>query len=110
MKELLGTVIGPFTAKIWLGILGIALIIGATFVVMSKNRDAKLVETGREAGTAGAVATGQAAILKQVERANNAEQEITRGGDAARYDRCLRNATPDTSANCERFRPVSDRP
>lgn len=110
MKELLGTVIGPFTAKIWMALLGLALIVGGTLVVISKNRDAKLVDTGREAGGNAAVVEGQRDILSQVERANNAEQEITRGGDAAAYDRCLRYATADSRAGCERFRPVLDRP
>lgn len=110
MKDLLQTITGAVTSKVFLWALGLALILGGTLVVISKNRDAKLVDTGREAGSAATVATGQAAILEQVERANDAEEEVARGGDAARYDRCLRNATADTRANCERFRPVPDRP
>lgn len=110
MKDLLGTVIGPFTAKLWLGLLGLVLIAAGTFVVIVKNRDARLVETAKDSGAAEAVVIGQRDILGQVERANNAEQEVHRGGDAARFDRCVRNSTPDTRANCDRFRPVPDRP
>lgn len=108
MKDLLGTVIGPFTAKIWLGILGLALVGAGMFVVISKNRDNKLVETAKDSGAAEAVVAGQANIIDQVEKANEAEQEVRTGGDADRHARCLRNSTPDTRANCERFRPVPD--
>jgi hypothetical protein len=108
MKDLLGTVIGPFTAKIWLGLLGLALIIGGTVVVISKNRDEKLVDTGREAGAATAVVAGQADVLNQVERANDAEQEIAAAAESAAFDRCVRNSTPRSRASCDRFRPVPD--
>lgn len=108
MKDLLNTAIGPFTAKIWMGLLGIVLIAAGTAVVIAKNRDAKLVDTGREAGSAGAVAEGRKIILDQVGKANEAEDQVRRGGDAERYQRCLRYATPDTRANCDALRPMPD--
>ena len=77
-------------------------------ITIADNRDKRLIETAQEGGETKAVVEGQRDILNQVERANNAEQEIQRSGDVARYDRCLLNATDDTRANCERFRPVSD--
>ena len=91
-------------------ILGLALIlaISATVITIADNRDKRLIETAQEGGETKAVVEGQRDILNQAERANNAEQEIQRSGDVARYDRCLLNATDDTRANCERFRPVSD--
>lgn len=108
MKDLLNTVIGPFTAKIWFGLLSLALIVAGTAVVIAKNRDTKLVDTGREAGTAGAVAEGQKSILDQVGKANEAEDQVRRSGGAERYERCLRYATADTRANCDALRPVPD--
>ncbi len=108
MSALLDTVIGPLKAKVWLGILSVVLIIAGTIVVIAKNRDEKLVETGREAGTAGAVAEGQKSILDQVGKANEAEDKVRRGGDAEHYERCLRYATADTRANCDALRPVPD--
>ncbi len=98
------------TSKLFLWALGLSLIVGGTLVVINKNRDTKLVTTGKEAGAATAVVAGQEAILNQVEAANNAEQEITRGGDAAAFDRCVRYATADSRAGCDRFRPVPNRP
>lgn len=94
--------------KWWM--LGIALILAAsaTVIAIADNAVEDFRDTAKDAGAATAVVAGQRDILNQVERANNAEQEISRSGDAARFDRCLRIATPDTRANCERFRPVSD--
>lgn len=104
-------IISIVSSKAFAWALGLALIVGGTLVVISKNRDNKLVSTGREAGAATAVVAGQGQILTQVERANDAETQVRRGGDAARYDRCLRsNASAETRVNCERFRPVPDRP
>lgn len=105
MKALLESVLG---SKLLPWAIGLALVVAGTLIVIAKNRDNKLVQTGRDAGAASAVVEGQRDILKQVERANNAEQEVHRSGDAARFDRCVRNATPDTRANCERFRPLPD--
>jgi hypothetical protein len=51
---------------------------------------------------------GHEATLNQVEKANEAEAAIGRGGDAERYARCMRYAEPDTRANCDALRPVPD--
>ena len=98
------------TPKGWLIIAFVTLVISAVtaVVLISDNRDKRMIETAQESGETKAVVEGQRDILNQVERANNAEQEIQRSGDAARYDRCLLDATDDTRANCERFRPVPD--
>lgn len=106
--KIIESITGVFTSKLFLWALGLALIVGGTLVVMSKNRDAKLVDTGREAGASGAVVEGQRDILNQVERANDAEQEVAASGDAAAFDRCVRNSTPRSRASCDRFRPVPD--
>jgi hypothetical protein len=108
MKDLLNTAIGPFTAKIWLAILTALALAAWAVVQIADNSDRRKIEVAKEAGAAGAVIGGQRDILDQVERANNAEQEIHRGGDADRHERCLRIATDATRANCERFRPVPD--
>ena len=101
---------GLFGLKNWIWIAAVSVLVGAAFVVIeiADNRDKRMIETASEAGANEAVVEGQRDILSQVERANNAEQEINRSGDADRYARCLRNASPDTRANCERFRPVPD--
>lgn len=106
MKDLLGTVIGPFTAKIWLGILGIALIAAGTFVVIAKNRDNKLVETGRKAGASEAVTKGHESTLGQLKDANDAEQGIRAGGErnADRYNQCLQDS--DRPGSCARYKPL----
>lgn len=108
MSELLNTAIGPFTAKIWLGILSLALIAAGTVVVISKNRDEKLVDAGREAGASDAVRQGQDITLDQNRKANDAGNKVRDNRDGALYAQCMRNATDATRANCEQFRPVSD--
>lgn len=108
MKNLIDGALGFVTSKAFLALVAIATVLAAAMIVIAKNRDNRLVETGREAGASGAVAEGQRDILDQVERANDAENEIVRSGDAGRYERCLRNATDATRPNCERFRPLPD--
>lgn len=101
-----GALIGGVRNWVWLAIATIIGAIVCTVIQIADNRDERMIETAKEGGASEAVVEGQRDILTQVERANNAEQEIHRSGDAARYDRCLRNATADTRANCERFRPM----
>ncbi|TCD04287.1 hypothetical protein EYB45_08555 [Erythrobacteraceae bacterium CFH 75059] len=102
------------TAK---GLLGIrngwwtlaALVIAtaaATLVTITDNRDRRLADTARDAGAAATTVEQQRSVLEQIERAHHAEMEIDRGGDAGRYERCLRDATHDTRAHCDRFKPV----
>lgn len=106
--ELLNTALGPLKVKFWLGIVAALGVLAFAAIKIADNRDKRMIETAQESGANEAVVEGQRDILNQVERANNAEQEINRGGDTAHFDRCLRNATADTRANCERFRSVPD--
>lgn len=108
LHELLNSALGPFKVKIWLAILAALGMIAWAVIEIADNRDKRMIETARDSGANEALVEGQRDILDQVERANNAEQEIHRSGDADRYARCLRNASSDTRSNCERFRPVSD--
>ncbi len=108
MKEVLSGIIAPFTSKIGMSLLALALVIAGTIIVINKNRDTALVDGGREAGKAQAESAGQKSILDQVGKANEAEDKVRRGGDAERYERCLRYATVDTRANCDALRPVPD--
>lgn len=80
----------------------------ATLITITDNRDKRMVETAKDAGGNAAVIKGQRDVLRQVEQANEAENEIVRSGDAGRYERCLRDATPSSRAGCDRFRPVPD--
>lgn len=106
MTALLDTVIGPLKAKVWLAIVSLALVIAGTAVVISKNRDAKLVDTGREAGSAGAVARGHETTLDQARRANDAGNQVRDNRGDALYRSCLLDATAESRVRCERFRPL----
>ena len=94
----------------WHWLLAIGALVAAAFVVVeiADNAVEDTLDTAADKGRAEAVAEGQRGVLEQVERAGNAETEIARGGDVGRYDRCLLNASEDTRANCERFRPLPD--
>lgn len=92
------------TSKVFLWIIGLALVVGGTIVVISKNRDEKLVATGKEAGSSTAVAAGQAVTLDQTEKANAAGNEVRNDRGNARYDECVRDSTPATRGNCARYR------
>lgn len=108
MIALPDTVIGPLKAKVWLGILSVVLIIAGTIVVVAKNRDEKLVETGREAGASDATAKGHETTLDQARRANDAGNQVRDNRGDALYRGCLLDATAESRANCERFKPLSD--
>lgn len=108
LAELLSTSLGPFKVKVWLGILVALAMVAGVIITIADNRDKRMVDTAKDAGAASAVIQGQQDTLEQVERAKNVEDEIARGGDADRYERCLRNATARSRANCARFKPVPD--
>ncbi len=93
---------------IWLVILAAIAAVAFTVIAIADNAVEDTLKTAKDSGAAEAAVAGQRDILSQVERANNAEQEIIRSGDDARYARCLRNATPSTIGNCERFRTMPD--
>ena len=103
-----GALFGGIRNYIWIGALLLIASAITTVVLIADNRDKRLVETGREAGASSAVIEGQRDVLGQVERANNATAEIRSSDNAARHERCLRNSTPATRANCKRFAPLPD--
>lgn len=88
--------------KWWM--LGVALIlaVSATVIAIADNRDKRLIETAQESGAVKAESEGKSTTLKQNRDANDAENEVSRGGAAA-VDGCVSNARGDT-AGCERFR------
>lgn len=108
MKDLLSGAIAGVSNKIWLAIISLALVIAGTVVVISKNRDTKLVDTGREAGSAGAVARGHETTLDQARRANDAGNQVRDNRGDALYRSCLLDATAESRVRCERFRPLPD--
>ena len=109
MKAEIGRFIGSIAPKGWIALGVVALLIaGVTAAVLiSDNRDERLVETAKGSGAAEAVITGQTATLDQLGDANNAEQDLRAGGErsAARYAECLRNSR--RPAACERYRPIA---
>ena len=96
------------TPKGWLVIGAVALLVaGVTAVVLiSDNRDERLIETAETSGESKAVTRGYETTLSQTKDANDAEQDLQRGGDrsAAKYDQCLQDAR--TKSRCEQFRPL----
>ena len=109
MKAEITRFIGSIAPKGWLTIGLVTLLIAAVTaaVLMSDNRDERLIETARDSGAAEAVITGQTTTLDQLGDANNAEQDLRAGGErsAARHAECLRNSR--RPAACERYRPIA---
>lgn len=82
----------------------------AVWLIMSiaANWFEQALDTAKDAGAAGAVATGHVETLEQLEDANNAEQDLRSAGerDAGRYAGCLRDSRD--KARCERFNPHAE--
>ena len=87
--------------KIWLGLL--ALLAAGAFVVIAiaDNAVEDTLERAKDAGAAEAESAGKSVTLQQNKDANDAEDEVRRGGTAAR-DGCVSGARGDASG-CERF-------
>lgn len=83
----------------------IALIAGVHFKGQRKGE--AIVRTATEAGSAKAIATGQARTLDQLKDANDAQQDLRSSGERsdARYQQCLLDS--DRPAACERYRPLA---
>ena len=105
----MGRFIGSIAPKGWIAIGLVTLLIAGVTAAMliSSNRDERLIETAQESGAADAIITGQNTTLDQLGDANDAEQEIRTGGERsrARFDDCMRNSR--RSASCERYRPIA---
>ena len=108
IPRVLGKTFAGLEVKIWLAIA--VFLAGVAFVVIqvADNAVEDTLDTAKDAGAAAAVIEGQRDVLTQVERAEDAEDEIRRSGDATAYERCMRYATSDTRANCEPLRPLLD--
>ena len=91
----------PLWAKLLAAAIPLALIAAGAWIVIERERDERLVDSGREAGAAMVVIEGQKQTLDMNRKANDAETEIRRGGDVA-VDGCVSNARGDASG-CERF-------
>lgn len=89
-------------------VLALALLVWGAVEVLD-NKDKRMVETATKAGASEAVAEGQRQVIDDVRKANDAEERVNNSSNSERYARCLRNATPSTRPNCERFNPVPDR-
>lgn len=106
MKDLFASIRGSLSGKLLPWIIGLALVAAGTFVVISKNRDNKLVETGRQSGASEAITKGHESTLGQLKDANNAEQDIRASGERsdARYLGCLQDS--DRPGSCDRYKPL----
>ena len=102
LHELLNTALGPFKVKIWLAIVAGLAMIAFAAIKIADNRDKRMIETAQESGAVKAQSEGKSTTLKQNKDANDAEDEVRRGGDAA-VDSCLRD-NRGGSVGCERFR------
>ncbi|GEM_PF-3411168 len=102
IHELLNSALGPFKVKIWLAILAALGMLAWVAIEIADNRDKRLIETAQENGATKAESAGKSTTLKQNKDANDAEDEIRRGGDAA-VAGCMSDARGDSSG-CERFR------
>ena len=82
--------VGRFISSIaptgWIAIGVVALLIaGVTAAVLiSGNRDDRLIDTAHKGGAADAVITGQNTTLNQLGDANDAQQEIRNAGERLR--------------------------
>ena len=94
------------TPKGWLVIGAVALLIaGVTAVVLiSDNRDKRLIETAETSGESKAVTRGYETTLEQNGKANEAGNQVRDGRGNAVFDECVRSATPETRINCDAFR------
>ncbi len=109
MKAQIGRLIGSIAPKGWIALVVVALLIAAVTaaVLISDNREERLIDTAKDSGAAEAVITGQTTTLDQLGDANDAEQDLRSGGErsAARHAECLRNSR--RPAACERYRPLA---
>lgn len=110
MKSEISRFIGSIAPKGWIALGVVALLIAGvtTAVLISDNREERLVETAKDSGAAEAVVTGQNTTLDQLGDANDAEEDLRFGGErsAARHAECLRNSR--RPAACERYRPNAE--
>ena len=86
----------------WLLILAGIAAIAFTFIQIADNAVEDTLDTAKTAGRAEAESAGKSTILQQNKDANDAEDQIRRGGDAA-VSGCVSDARGDASG-CERFR------
>ena len=96
----------PLWAKLLAAAIPLALIAAGAWIVINRERDERLVDSGREAGAATVVIEGQKQTLDQSRKANEARNDIRNDRDNARYDECLRSASAATRDNCVIFQQV----
>ena len=101
LHELLNKALGPLKVKVWLAILAAITAMAGAFIVIADNRDKRMIETAKESGAVQAESEGKSTTLKQNKDANDAEDQVRRGGPAA-VDGCVSGARGDASG-CERF-------
>lgn len=106
----IGKFFASITPKGWL-VIGVAAALVAAVaavVIISDNRDKRLVETAEGAGAADAVITGQNRTLDQLGDANDAEANLRAGGErnADRFNQCLQDSRRPEA--CERYRPRAE--
>ena len=106
ISAILSTALKPLWAKALAAVVLIAPIIVGGWIVINKNRDTKLVDTGREVGRTEAIGKGYESTLKQLEKANAAERNLEAGGErsAHRHAQCLQDS--DRPSACDRYRPL----
>ncbi|QIG80004.1 hypothetical protein [Stakelama tenebrarum] len=86
----------------WIAI--VAALIAAAVLIAAAWFDSAL-DRAADAGATEAARAGGQKTLEQLGKANDAEDDLRRGGErsAERYAECMRWAR--TPANCERYRP-----
>ena len=91
------------TPKGWLIIaaIGVAIASVTAIVLIADNRDKRMIETAQDSGRTEAESEGKSVTLDQNRKANDAEDEVRRGGPVAGSG-CVSNDRGD-GTGCERF-------
>lgn len=101
---------GAFGFLNWLWIVAVAALIG-TVVLIVDNAVDDAFDRAETKGALEAINAGQETTLEQVGAANEAEQEINRGGRSRdAYDSCMRHAATGFESGCDRYRPLEPVP
>lgn len=90
---------------LWL-VMGVCCvgIIAYAYIEISNNKTNAIIEVAKDSGKTEAIASGQAIVIEQVGKANEATTAIRSDTNNIVYDECLRNVAPGYAGNCERYK------
>lgn len=96
--------------RAFLGLKGWVWAVGAIALVIAgvlwlRAQEAADDRTNQAIGATKAINEGHESTLDQLEKANEAEDDIRFDRSGARYFACLRDVAPGYEAGCERYRP-----